>query len=230
MKICPVCSAKFPTKPGLKTHVQTKHPSDFARIYSGNTGAKKALAKRRNNNSAPRGAANVASLTNRVCKGTEVLDVIEIKKGDAPKLLKEYKIAPSTFSGTRLAQEAALWSRWRPRRLVLRVQTSAATIVSGMHMAAWIPSSEEKLDDDIVKLRRRLAIAQPHYQSRAWENGVLNAGAPTVQKWLYVTSTAAEDNFHGKFSIASVAAFSGVDSVSLMTELDWEIEFSEPAI
>jgi len=168
--------------------------------------------------------------------GTDSLDVMSIvgvddattaKPATAIGLLKSYKLVPGAFAGTRLAQEAAMWQRWRPNRICFRVTSSAGAAVGGLLMGAWLASPKVTIPTDATILRRLLTASPSHYTTRMWESGQVVVNQAPVQRILYLTGSD-EDSAHGQVVFCLLAQASA--DCSLVVEMDWDITFSGPLI
>lgn len=125
---------------------------------------------------------------------------------------------------SRLATEATLWARWRPKRLLLRVVCSGASTTFGGLVVGWTP--EETWQAALTTTDgARIASFRPSVVMRLNETKTLSIPCESLTKW-YLTDGERGLSVHGTI-VAAVSAIPGgfTGLLSIAFYLDWTIEF-----
>lgn len=229
-KSCPVCNASMATKAALRTHMSKKHVAVFQRMYA--QPAPQPLKKTKTRGSRGGAASRGNSGSTRVLSGTDLLNLMTIplkmKVGTAIAILE---INPLKMDISRLAAEAKLWSRWRPKKFVVSLKSSASNMVVGMYTMGWAPGPVIKRQG--TDLIRCIATMKPHDTKHIFENGSLVIPPKTSQTWYFCSGQEAEDTNHGVVYVvlaAPISAMTGIGGIGVRIEISWTIEFDGPVL
>lgn len=145
-------------------------------------------------------------------------------------VLAQIPINPLSFASTRLAQEAELWTRWRPVMLRLEAVTSAGNMITGAYVAGWTADPSQNFDTSVDTIVRASALV-PSVTSHISQKIMLNVPCNTSQKWLFCKSREIEDANHGKLVSAlsaSVGVIASGSEISITFYLTWKVAFDGP--
>lgn len=131
----------------------------------------------------------------------------------------------SKYDGTRLSQEAALWSRWRPTSLRIRLISTFSSSGSGRLCVAWMEDHTDALPGGLPGLRRMVSL--PHVEG--------NINTPLVLRvplknppWLYLREHDVDGTF-GAVVVGVIQPIVGATGkLSLQLSFDWSVQFSGP--
>lgn len=138
---------------------------------------------------------------------------------------------PLNFRGTRLAQLAGLWSRWKPVSMSLRVVPSAGTFMNGSHIVAWTP--------EIIRVGQQLSGASLIQRLGTFARTASNhISSPLIlplpvdisRKWLDVSGgESSSSDTHGTVIVALGSALgNSTGDVTVTVSLDWACNFDGP--
>lgn len=218
---CPIDKRQFKTQAALKQHTLTKHGGGRAPAVPRPVPLPRKTVP---------GGLSVGPQPSRRVAGTDMLGLVTVTAPGAVGLpLLEAPLNPGNFASTRFQAEAALWNRWRPLRLNLRIVPSAGTFINGMYTAGWNANPVERLGsaDGAV---RQLSTYRPNATSHVSKQLVLSIPCEASQRW-YVLGKEVADSTHGVVHAVMSSQLTGVTTgsqVSLYVHLDWEVEFSGP--
>jgi len=217
--ICPVDKRRFATQAALSQHSATH-----------NRGAKLTRRNAKKLSTFKQGRISTASSASKSVSGTDMIGLVElISPGTTGQRLLRVPINPFLMEGTRLQAEANLWSRWKPRKLVLRLVTSASSYVGGMYTLGWSADPEERTASGRRGVAK-IATYRPHVTAQIYQNTDFSVPPETTQKW-YLKEGKTSETTHGVVLGALAAPINNVtagSTVSLYVHLDWIVEFSGP--
>lgn len=243
--ICPVDGRRFATKAALRQHREASHAvvagptRGMARGRGGGRPGRGRGGRSFGTSGAPRvprpllGLSAMRNAQQGICpsSGSDIIGAItyssKTKMGD---IMFDWPINPLSFPGSRLAMEAALWTRWRPTRLVVEIGTGAPAMCGGQYGVGWTSDPTFKFVKG-QNLVATVAALRPSVISHVANGQVISLPVQTSQRWLYCTSHDIEDSAQGRLLIACVAPLSAVSgSISLTVKLGWTVHFSGPVI
>lgn len=168
----------------------------------------------------------------RVASGKDVIAVFEVgNTSPIGTVLTQVTINPQTFAGTRLAQEASLWTRWRPERMEVIVTSSAGFMITGSYILGWTADANEAFVSGPNAVVRIGALV-PSSTSFIGQMSRLIIPAGTVQRWLYTNTQEPDDSYHGKLVIALASQLGTIASgkVAMTVTLNWRVAFQGPRL
>lgn len=136
-------------------------------------------------------------------------------------------ISPRLLGASRLAAEAALWTRWRPRSLRITVIGGGAHTTFGTVVVAWTADPTWTKGNSAVA---RMICLKPSVVMRLNETRTFTIPCGALHKW-YLTSGEAEESVHGTI-VAGVVTDAGgyTGSVGVMAQLHWTVELEGPDV
>lgn len=219
-KTCPICRKEFAGKAALRQHMTTKH-----QVAQQQPVARAKRAAPRVMRNSGRGALGSSA---RVETGCELLDVASIPAASVVGTrLFSYALNPRSMSGSRLASLAVLWQRWRPHSLALEVTPAASYTTSGSYLVGWAADPRYDMGAGVEGVRAVMAL-QVSRQAHISQPVVISIPSETVQRWLYVDPSEAEDATHGVvvgLLAAPIGNLTATSAVSLTIKLRWTIAF-----
>lgn len=220
-KICPFCKKTFKDKAALKAHFASAHPN----AYQPKASAPKPRSRNKN-----KGGGNS---NNRLVNGLDLIGMYTTQ-GNAKTgvLIAIFAINPFNIAGTRMAAEASLWSRWRPKALKFTMTTSASSTTSGSYIVAWSPDPDFVPSNGIGGVRRLMALSTVK-QAQIHESLVLSVSCDTAQKWLMVTGDKDSAAEHGVFAamiVGPVGNLTAGSEITFTLTLNWSFEFDGPVV
>lgn len=224
--VCPVDSRCFSTRAALTQHKRAVHS---ARTNGQGQKAPRAMRVMAYRN---QGSARGGNNRGRVISGKDIVSVFDIdSKAVSGTMLAQINLNPHSFSGTRLDQEAALWTRWRPQMMVVTVASSAGFMITGSYMIGWTGDSAESFVGGPGVIPRVGALV-PSVTSFVGANSTLSVPCDTVQKWLYTNSQESDDSTHGKIVICLNGALGTITQgkITLTVTLTWRCAFEYPRL
>lgn len=148
----------------------------------------------------------------------------------AGTVLVHIPIAPLSLTSGRLGEEAALWVRWRPVKLIAKLQLAGASTTFGALMFGWTADSTPEMGGSNLAVMRRVATFKPLQTVRLNQNGTLRIPTETSRKWLQTTGDV-DQTAQGDIAVivsAQTGGYTGGVTMSLF--LDWEVEFEAPTL
>lgn len=222
---CPACGRQFRTKRALLDHRRDSHGS-----AGPSTSNRRPAAPRRRV-----GVKQAQSATpGRIVSGSDVVLVSPPVTGSTPvgMTIGLFRITPLNFTNTRLAQEAALWSRWRPVRIALTVQPSAGKMTSGSYIIAFSKDMELQLASGQQSVYQAAAL-KPTVLRSISETTTFAVPCDTTQKWYHVSSREVADHIHGQVFLVLAAPVGNVtkeSAVTFLVRMDWSVAFDGPRL
>lgn len=152
--------------------------------------------------------------------------------GSVGQPLMALALSPHLLVGTRFAAEAALWSRWRPTSLHLRVTSAAGTTTGGSYMVGWTPNPAESLPVGVGGVRK-ISTYEPHSQQPLHGSCSLRIPVETTTKWYIAGARDLEFAAHGAIHALLASPVTGVTAksgIALAVHLDWTIQVDGPEL
>lgn len=207
-----MCKRRFSTKAALAQHRRDAH---------GAGGPPRRLP-------APRPASRKSAGISAVAEsGRDIFTTITLTAGlSAGKILTQQILSPRLFTSSRVHQVAALWARWRPRKLAITLVAGGSYSVTGTIMVGWNADTTPTLVDGAAHIQ--VATYKPSVSMRLNETRVLNVPLAMSRKW-YHTSGASDEMSHGSFVAVVGSAIGGFrGNFQVQVILDWSFEFEGP--
>lgn len=211
---CGMCQRQFKTQAALRQHRLASHeagPSPRVRPPP-----VRAAARR---------PAPAPAMSKQLTSGTDCCGTFTVSPNSAVgTIVYQQPISLADMGISRLATEATLWSRWRPKRLLLRVVCSGASTTFGGLVVGWTP--EETWQATLsTSDGARIASFRPSVVMRLNETRTLSIPCETLTKW-YLTDGERGLSIHGTV-VGAVSAIPGgfTGQLSVAFYLDWTIEF-----
>nr|WPV03029.1 putative capsid precursor [buhirugu virus 7] len=160
--------------------------------------------------------------------GRDLLEVISIAPdAQAGTAVMRQPFHLSSLAGTRLQSLGKLYGRWRPNRLLLRINSAASAMTNGAVLIGWSPTPAPTEGEGITL---RWLSALPHMRNLPLKSGNLTLSLPTQtkQRWLMNTRDPTEENTHGYLYAMVLAPPNATSAVAVSIQLEWVITFSEP--
>lgn len=217
MKTCPICSKKFASKKALTQHVASAHQQ-----------AKQ--QKRKPRARGGRKATTAGGSLSLSSAGSDIIATLSLISGTkAGTVLYSRAVTPHNFPSTRLWTESALWSRWKPTSLQVRVDGAGASTTFGAILLGWVADPSYPVRSGVQTVNV-VGAMRPHTLIKLNSTGVINI-PPTMARTWYEHEGAVETSSHG--SIVAVAAsdcggYTGTLSMTLT--LNWAVVFNGPEI
>lgn len=173
---------------------------------------------------------STATADHSVVTGTDVLATFTVSgQTKGGRILTSTSVNPVLFSGTRISQTAALWTRWRPLSLTFEVQTALSTAAGGQLIFGWTPDFNARLPTNDVSLVRYVASLQPNMMFHGWEKATITPRAQPSQKWLFLTDQEnQEDSHYGRIILVLMSPPSITSEYGVTVNLKWKVEFDSP--
>lgn len=209
--VCPKCSKRFGTKQALHAHEQSVHTKAGRPKRSGPKAGSSGLRVMRAYGS---DVAATVSINTNMALGTKIAS---------------FPISPIGFPDTRFAQEASLWSRWRPKKLVMHLTMSGASTTYGQLAIAWSadPTPDLLVGSGMQNVKRVMSY-KPSRSVRLSEKVSLSIPVETSRKWLQ-TGGETDQSSQGAVVLVTTAVLGGfAGSMSGMVVLEWDVEFEGP--
>lgn len=229
MALCKICGKVFQNRKALQQHRVT-HFSKPRRGRSAAVGNSTGGPPPRRPK-VPRPPAQNKAV--RSISGRDLVALVVMKTtNNIGDVLYQTPINPASFAETRLAQEASLFSRWRPSKLRFDIQSSAGSLIMGAYAGGWTSDSSVSFGKGEATLKQVAALVP--YQS-GHVGKALRIDIPTnlVQKDLYVSSKEPDDSVQGRFVLVVVAPLAAVTTSSAITisvYLNWTVHFYGPKL
>lgn len=221
---CPVCGRQFRTKRALADHRRDSHGTPGPAAKAARTRVPRRTSAPKTNSTASGrivSGSDVVLVSTAVSAATTVGSVIGL-----------FRLTPLNFTNTRLAQEAALWARWRPVKLSFTVQPSAGKMTSGAYVIAFTKEVSMQLAAGTQAVYQAAAMKPTALRSIS-EAATFAAPCDTTQKWYQTSGKDASDHVHGQVFIILAAPLGNItqtSEVSFLVRLDWSIAFDGPAL
>lgn len=214
--VCRVCKRRFASRTALQQHSRAAHAGGKSARVSVPTRSKSVRMR-----SVPKGNIMSQSTTT----GTDLVKTFSVSSADKQgKSLLNKPINPSSILGTRMQLESALWQRWRPVKLRVRVVGASPTTIGGAIAVAWSPDPTINITQD----KNFLTLVLGQERSSVMRlDGNLSFDVPVeaAHKW-YLTGEDPAESSHGSLICCLVAppvAFTG--SVLFSVVLDWTFQW-----
>lgn len=225
MVVCKLCQKAFKSRKALQQHRVT-HFSRRRAPCPPVGGAVRSAPK-------PPRAPRTSNQSARVVSGRDLVAVLTMstsnKIGD---ILYSAPINPASFTETRLAQEAALFARWKPKKMLFDIQSSAGGLVMGSYAAGWTSDSSVSFVRGDGALRQVAALV-PYSAGHVGKRLRLDVPCNLVQKELYVSSKEVDDSVHGRVVmcvVAPVGAMTTSSTITVSVYLNWSVQFYGPRL
>jgi hypothetical protein len=162
---------------------------------------------------------------------SDMLDGVVVGPTTAAGTTWQYPLNPLKLAGTRMQAYAALYGKFRFKRMRLCVGVNAPTTISGNYMAGYFNNPD--FDIPSGPQASRVVYAQPNTVNKPWwQRGDIDARLVDAGKWYNIDADSSEimQTTQGKFVIVNVSPPSTTSSTTIPIFVDYTIEFSEPAI
>lgn len=211
---CGMCQRQFKTQAALRQHRLASHeagPSPRPRPPPAKA--------------APRRQQPSTAMAKQLTSGSDCCGTFTVSPNSAVgTIVYQQPVSLVDIGISRLATEATLWARWRPKRLLLRVVCSGASTTFGGLVVGWTP--EETWQASLTTSDgARIASFRPSIVMRLNETKTLSIPCESLTKW-YLTDGERGLSVHGTI-VAAVSAIPGgfTGQLSVAFYLDWTIEF-----
>lgn len=156
----------------------------------------------------------------------DVISTVVIRKNAVPgDGLLSFIVNPGFLRDTRLSMYSRMWSRWRPKKLVLEVSPAAGLMIPGSYVAAWSADPNERLPSGVAAIAHLVALGC-QVQNPIGVVSRLNIPCSATARW-YVMNGEAVDDAHGSVHAVLAGSLGAVD-VAVTFKLHWTIEFNGP--
>lgn len=210
--VCPLCQRRFASKAGLAQHRSDSHA------------AQKPAASKGKRSVGTRGP-NTTSMPGMTSSGVDLVQTLMVTaRRPTGTVLLNLPIGPSHLVPSRLRNESALWSRWRPKALRVSIVGSGAATTFGSVCVAWCPDFHWTPTGNSSDYMR-VAALRPSVTMRLHESRVLTIPMDTTTKW-YLCDGSTDMSTHGSLLAviaAPVGGFTG--SLGLTLTLEWVVQF-----
>lgn len=207
--VCPEDGRKFATKAALAQHRSTSHAS--------------APGPRTTKRTKSRGGAG-SSLAIRRAAGVDMVGTFQVAANRTiGTKVQEVVLCPQNLAYSRFAQEASLYTRWRPKRFKIQITGAGAYTTFGAVLAAWTADPTVQLGTGSSTLQQ-VGAMKPQAVVKLNETKTMTLPTETARKW-YHTTGGLDESAHGSLHFvvaASTGGYSG--SVTYSIHIDWEIE------
>lgn len=170
--------------------------------------------------------AGPAGIRRSTSSGNDILAAVSTGPAKAGDVLWTRALAPAYLKETRLGAEAALWARWRPRRLVVELESTSCSAAFGLLAFGWTADESASLVQSSVSNIQRVGAFGVSTSGPLGMKLLLNLPVESGRKWYDANSTALGEGAHGVLALiasSELGGFSGKMGINIL--LRWQVEF-----
>lgn len=219
---CQVDGRVFKTSAALAQHKRDRHT---AGMVPRPVVIQQARGRPAQRGGASRATARTSGLPTQQLVGVDLLSIADLSSGVAAgNVLRAVTITPSGFPGSRLSSHAALWARWRPRRLRVKLIVGGGFTTFGLLTVGYSPEPNFTLGEPAENLRRVTSM-RPSATTNTSSPIHIDIPCDTSRKW-YLCRGDLDDSCHGVVVVVVSAATGGWNGhLTVNMQVDWEVEF-----
>lgn len=209
--VCSQCKRRFSTKAAVAQHRRDAHSA-------GSQPRRPVPSRARGPRSGPQ---------TYVESGRDLLGTITLSQATpAGQMVFQQVLNPRLMAHSRVHQVAALWSRWKPKRLNVTLVAGGSYAMTGTFLVGWNADATVAIVPG--RAHEQVATYRPSVTMRVNETKSLSIPMEMSRKW-YHTAGAAEESSHGSIVAAASSTISGMTgSFQVQVMLDWAMEFEGP--
>lgn len=182
-----------------------------------------AKSKRRRGKKA---AAAGGSLQKTMSSGRDLLAALSVAPSKAGQVLWTRALSPLSLKETRLAAEAALWARWRPRRLVVELESATCAAAFGLLVFGWTADEQVSLASTSLSNIKRVGAFGASSTGPLGSKLMLNVPVDSARKWYDADSPVLGEGAHGTFALVAASEVGGyTGNMGVTISLSWQVEF-----
>lgn len=167
-----------------------------------------------------------AGIRHSTSSGNDILAAVSTGPAKAGDVLWTRALAPAYLKETRLGAEAALWARWRPRRLVVELESTSCAPAFGLLAFGWTADESASLVQSSVSNIQRVGAFGVTTSGPLGMKLLLNLPVDSGRKWYDANSTALGEGAHGVLALiasSEIGGFTGKMGINIL--LRWQVEF-----
>lgn len=227
---CTACRRLYASKRALADHRRDSHVKVERRVPAPSKGARRKTAQSR----AGKPRKTVATAAVRTIAGSDVIAVATVASttADPGDVIVLARITPSSFNGTRLEQEAKLFARWRPLKLVLEIIPSAGAMTSGTYIVGCTTDLSVVLNGGNSAIHRVSAMT-PNRTNQIYKSATLALPTETLQRWYRTDASEESDHVHCQVFVilaSPISTLSSAIQVNFIMKLHWAVQFEGPTL
>lgn len=197
------------------------------------SGSTKSRPSTRSARRAPRPGASNAPRDladgNQILSGTDLVLAESFSQDELSlgKVLWSRQLAPAYFGGSRLKTSSGIYSRWRPRSLVLRLSTGVGSLVGGKVGLGWDASHRPISGEGFNAVRQVLSMQPSSDANLSSEARIVIPCGQDSRNAIWFEMGEGHGTF---YSLITAIPSNVTGDLSFRLELDWEVEFSSPQL
>nr|UXX19103.1 putative capsid protein [Ixodes scapularis associated virus 3]UXX19104.1 putative capsid protein [Ixodes scapularis associated virus 3] len=172
------------------------------------------------------GSAGASGLRGSLSRGSDVLAAVSVGTSKAGDVLWTRALAPTFLPETRLGAEARLWARWRPRNLVVELESTSCSAAFGLLAFGWTADESAALVTHSISNIQRVGSFTSTAFGPLGSRLVLRLPVDSARKWYDANSPSLGEGAHGTLALIAASEIGGfTGSMGVTITLKWAVEF-----